>query len=129
VVDQRRLKRETVPQTAERTPNTVVRDERRRQLLQAAQEVFVASGYQGANMDDIAQAAYVSKPVLYAYFPSKRELYLELLDINLTALGDVLQESVVPRSSIKNGYMTLSGLILATLPGTMVHIASRSNPV
>jgi AcrR family transcriptional regulator len=107
----------------------VVRDERRRQLLQAAQEVFVASGYQGANMDDIAQAAYVSKPVLYAYFPSKRELYLELLDINLTALGDVLQESVVPRSSIKNGYMTLSGLILATLPATMVHIASRSNPV
>ncbi|YCK79443.1 TetR/AcrR family transcriptional regulator [Arthrobacter sp. D3-16] len=88
------MKREIVPQTAERTPNTVARDERRRQLLQAAQAVFVASGYQGANMEEIAQAAYVSKPVLYQYFPSKRELYLELLDINLTALGDVLQESV-----------------------------------
>jgi AcrR family transcriptional regulator len=94
VVDQRRVKRETVPQSAEQTPNAPARDERRLQLLQAAQEVFVASGYQGANMDDIAQAAYVSKPVLYQYFPSKRELYLELLDINLRALGDVLQESV-----------------------------------
>lgn len=94
MVDQIRVKRETVTQAAEQTPNTLVRDERRLQLLQAAQEVFVASGYQGANMDDIAQAAYVSKPVLYQYFPSKRELYLELLDVNLRALGDVLHESL-----------------------------------
>jgi AcrR family transcriptional regulator len=94
LVDQGLVKGGTVPQAAGRTPKTVARDERRRQLLRAAQEVFVASGYQGANMEDIAQAAYVSKPVLYQYFPSKRELYLELLDINLGVLGDVLQESV-----------------------------------
>lgn len=92
--DRGRVKRERIPQAAEQPRNTVARDERRLQLLQAAQEVFVANGYHGANMDDIAQAAYVSKPVLYEYFPSKRELYLELLDINLKALGDVLQESV-----------------------------------
>jgi AcrR family transcriptional regulator len=94
LVDQRRVKRETVPQAAEQTPKTVARDARRLQLLQAAQAVFVASGYQGANMEDIAQAAYVSKPVLYEYFPSKRELYLALLDISLRALGDALHESL-----------------------------------
>jgi AcrR family transcriptional regulator len=94
LVDQRRAKRETVPQAAEQTPRKVTRDERRLQFLQAAQAVFVANGYQGANMEDIAQAAYVSKPVLYQYFPSKRELYLELLDINLKALSDALNESL-----------------------------------
>ena len=62
------------------------RDERRAQLLAAAQEVFVANGYHGAAMDEIAEAAHVSKPVLYQHFPSKRELYLALLDSELSKL-------------------------------------------
>ena len=56
------------------------RPARRKQLLGAAQEVFVANGYHGAAMDDIAERAGVSKPVLYQHFPSKLELYLALLD-------------------------------------------------
>ncbi|HET8879702.1 MAG TPA: TetR/AcrR family transcriptional regulator [Arthrobacter sp.] len=66
------------------------RDERRAQLLAAAQEVFVANGYHGAAMDEIAETAHVSKPVLYQHFPSKRELYLALLDSHLTALTELL---------------------------------------
>lgn len=53
---------------------------RRTQLLSAALEVFVAQGYHGAAMDDIAVRAGVSKPVLYQHFPGKLELYLALLD-------------------------------------------------
>jgi len=49
---------------------------RRNQLLGAAQEVFVAQGYHAAAMDDIADRAGVSKPVLYQHFPGKLELYL-----------------------------------------------------
>ncbi len=56
------------------------RPARRQQLLGAAQEVFVAQGYHAAAMDDIADAAGVSKPVLYQHFPGKLELYLALLD-------------------------------------------------
>jgi AcrR family transcriptional regulator len=56
------------------------RSARRAQLLAAAQEVFVASGYHAAAMDDIAERAGVSKPVLYQHFPGKLELYLALLD-------------------------------------------------
>jgi hypothetical protein len=41
------------------------RSARRKQLLAAAQEVFVAQGYHAAAMDDIAERAGVSKPVLY----------------------------------------------------------------
>ncbi|WP_371745903.1 TetR/AcrR family transcriptional regulator [Arthrobacter oryzae] len=66
------------------------RDERRAQLLAAAQEVFVANGYHGAAMDEIAETAHVSKPVLYQHFPSKRELYLALLDSHLSALTDLM---------------------------------------
>jgi AcrR family transcriptional regulator len=56
------------------------RSARRQQLLGAAQEVFVAQGYHAAAMDDIADAAGVSKPVLYQHFPGKLDLYLALLD-------------------------------------------------
>ncbi|MGG5171140.1 TetR/AcrR family transcriptional regulator [Pseudarthrobacter sp. J1738] len=66
------------------------RDERRAQLLHAALEVFVANGYHGAAMDEIAETARVSKPVLYQHFPSKRELYLALLDSNLEELTGLL---------------------------------------
>jgi AcrR family transcriptional regulator len=50
------------------------------QLLQAAQDVFVAQGFHAAAMDEIADRAGVSKPVLYQHFPGKLELYLALLD-------------------------------------------------
>ena len=54
--------------------------ERRAQLLGSALEVFVAQGYHSAAMDDIAERAGVSKPVLYQHFPGKLELYLALLE-------------------------------------------------
>jgi AcrR family transcriptional regulator len=70
------------------------RTARRKQLLAAAQEVFVANGYHAAAMDDIALAAGVSKPVLYQHFPGKLELYLALLDVQaeslLAAVADAL---------------------------------------
>ena len=56
------------------------RRERRAQLLDSALEVFVAQGYHAAAMDDIAERAGVSKPVLYQHFPGKLDLYLALLD-------------------------------------------------
>jgi len=56
------------------------RRERRAQLLSSALEIFVAHGYHSAAMDDIAERAGVSKPVLYQHFPGKLELYLALLD-------------------------------------------------
>ncbi|GAA3835030.1 TetR/AcrR family transcriptional regulator [Nocardioides panacisoli] len=56
------------------------RRQRRAQLMSAALEVFVAQGYHAAAMDDIAERAGVSKPVLYQHFPGKLELYLALLD-------------------------------------------------
>jgi len=56
------------------------RSARRAQLLESALEVFVAQGYHAAAMDDIAERAGVSKPVLYQHFPGKLDLYLALLE-------------------------------------------------
>ena len=58
------------------------RKDRRAQLLESALEVFVAQGYHAAAMDDIAERAGVSKPVLYQHFPGKLDLYLALLDVS-----------------------------------------------
>ena len=54
--------------------------ERREQLLDVATTVFSDRGFHGASMNDVAQAAGVTKPVLYQHFPSKRDLYLELVE-------------------------------------------------
>ena len=76
--------------TAAGRPVRMPRNARRKQLLAAAQEVFVANGYHAAAMDDIAERAGVSKPVLYQHFPGKLELYLALLDSHLSKLTDLL---------------------------------------
>ena len=55
-------------------------EQRRTQLLEVAIEVFAERGFHATSMDDIAEAAGVTKPVLYQHFPSKRALYRELLD-------------------------------------------------
>ena len=70
------------------------RSARRQQLLTAAQEVFVANGYHGAAMDDIAERAGVSKPVLYQHFPGKRELYLALLDTQTETLASAVADAL-----------------------------------
>jgi len=73
------------------------RGARRTQLLGAARDVFAAQGYHAAAMDDIADRAGVSKPVLYQHFPSKLELYRALLttyaDELLGRLRSALEET------------------------------------
>jgi len=64
------------------------RQERRAQLLESALEVFVAQGFHAAAMDDIAERAGVSKPVLYQHFPGKLDLYLALLDASCDDIVD-----------------------------------------
>src|SRR3712207_1181194 len=78
--------RQTAPPV--RRTSRLPRGARRMQLLQAAQDVFVAQGFHAAAMDDIADRAGVSKPVLYQHFPGKRELYLALLEQHVDELGE-----------------------------------------
>jgi AcrR family transcriptional regulator len=84
----------TAPSDARPRGNRLPRHERRRQLLDAALEVFVSQGYHAAAMDDIAERAGVSKPVLYQHFPGKLELYLALLDESVDALVATVRDAL-----------------------------------
>jgi len=78
------------------------RDERRALLLSAALEVFTVSGYHAAAMDEIADRAGVSKPVLYQHFPSKLDLYLALLDVHIDSLVFAIQKAIASNKENKN---------------------------
>ncbi len=81
--------------------------ERRRQLLDVALGVFAREGYHEASMNDVAEAAGVTKPVLYQHFESKRELYLELLrDVGgrlERAIAEATADADGPRQKVENG--------------------------
>jgi AcrR family transcriptional regulator len=52
---------------------------REQEMLDVAERVFAEQGYDGTSMDEIAQGAGISKPMVYAYFGSKEGLYLALV--------------------------------------------------
>lgn len=83
--------------------------ERRRQLLDVSLDVFGRSGYHQTSMNDIADEAGVTKPVLYQHFSSKRELYLELLrevgDRMREAVGKGTAEATTPREQVEKGFI------------------------
>ncbi len=64
---------------------------RRRQLLEVALVAFAEHGFHDTSMNDVAEAAGVTKPVLYQHFTSKRALYGELVE----ELGNDLAEAIV----------------------------------
>jgi AcrR family transcriptional regulator len=82
--------------------------ERREQLLRTAVGVFAEHGYHATSMNDVAEAAGVTKPVLYQHFSSTRDLFIELLD----EIGADLRETIAkatadaagPRQQIEQGF-------------------------
>jgi len=82
--------------------------QRRRQLLDVSLEVFAEHGFHGASMAEVAEAAGVTKPVLYQHFRSKRELYLELLDDVGQRLLEAVQKATAaaggPRQQVASGF-------------------------
>lgn len=63
---------------------------KRRQVLEGARRVFLADGYDGASMGDIARTAGVSKGTLYVYFPSKEALFDTLIQEERSGLAEAL---------------------------------------
>ncbi|ADG96705.1 transcriptional regulator, TetR family [Segniliparus rotundus DSM 44985] len=95
------------PAAPRRTPGSrpasrgrLAKTDRRKLLLSAANDVFADSGFHKSSMEDIADRAGVSKPVLYQHFPSKLELYLTVLDGHVEEL--VLRVRQALRSTTDN---------------------------
>ena len=76
-------------------------DQRRQQLFEVARERFAQQGFHATSMDEIAEAAGVTKPVLYQHFPSKRALYVELLEETGRQLLSALAEATAQAGSLR----------------------------
>lgn len=66
--------------------------QRRREILEAARRLFCEKGYAAATMDDIAEAAELSKGTVYLYFRSKDELYASVVLEGFEKLEERLRE-------------------------------------
>ncbi|MCO7238245.1 TetR/AcrR family transcriptional regulator [Aeromicrobium sp. CnD17-E] len=89
----------------------VPRAERERQILAVASVAFGTHGFVGTNVADVARAAGISKPLVYAYFGSKEGLYAACLDRAGELLGDEIER--VARGDVvglERGVRTLEGM-------------------
>lgn len=88
-------------------PKRLPAGKRRQQLLDVALRLFATNGYNATTMDEIAEAAGVTKPLLYQHFESKRALYLELVDTVATTLLTAIAsatEAASPRQQVEGGF-------------------------
>lgn len=92
-------------------------EERREQLFAVSLRLFAERGYEATTMDEIAEAAGVTKPLLYQHFTSKRALYLELVDSVaaelLHAIGSAAAAAPGPRQQVEDGFAAFFGLLVA----------------
>ena len=89
----------------------MARDVRRAQILEIAQDLFARQGYHHVSMDDIAERADVSKPVLYRHFPSKLDLYLDVVDHRAEALVRAID--AVLADQLADGHAVVGALVRA----------------
>ena len=93
----------------------MARDARRAQVLAVAQRLFAREGFHHVSMDDIAERAEVSKPVLYRHFPSKLDLYLAVVDQRgealVTAIDDAL--AIVAEGDPQTGRAVVRAIVRA----------------
>lgn len=85
-------------------------ESRRREVLHAAARVFSESGFHAATTDDIARAMGLSKGVIYYYFRSKEEIYLEVVSTAIRGaqerLESVLALGLAPAETLREAIRT-----------------------
>jgi AcrR family transcriptional regulator len=84
---------------------------KRKAILDAAIELFLAQGYAGTTMDAVAAAAAVSKQTVYKHFADKDSLFVELVDTTVRAASDPVEQLVM--SSLRSGDLRADLTVLA----------------
>src|SRR5580658_8619146 len=102
--------------TIQTTSRRLTAEQRRHQLFSVAPEPLARRGYRATTMDDIAEAAGVTKPLVYQHFSSKRSLYLELVDSIaqelLTAVRGAVMRAEGPRQQGEMGFAAYFRLVI-----------------
>jgi len=87
------------------TKEEIIQRFRRREILQAAREVFAESGFEDTTMDKIAERAGISKGTLYLYFKSKGDLLIQAIAEIINTIYEmaerVLKADVSPLEKVK----------------------------
>lgn len=74
------------------------KEERRKQIIESAMNIFVDKGYNGTTTAEIAKAANISEVTLFRHFSSKQELFLEVVD---PILVNTLKESITASKNLE----------------------------
>ncbi|MBZ6077965.1 TetR/AcrR family transcriptional regulator [Microvirga puerhi] len=96
---------------------------KRRQILEGARQVFLAEGFDGASMGEIAKAAGVSKGTLYVYFSSKEALFAALTIEKKQSLAEVLFQIDADNPDVRSVLAHL-GVSFMSHMGDPEHISS-----
>ena len=81
-----------IPRAAKTQRRTRIQEEKEEQILEAALDVFSTHGFRGATIDEIAEAAGMSKPNLLYYFRTKEAMHRALIERVLDTWLDPLRE-------------------------------------
>ncbi|MGV9744686.1 TetR/AcrR family transcriptional regulator [Rhodococcus zopfii] len=73
--------------------------QRREQLIEIGRALFAERGYEGTSIEEIAQRAAVSKPVVYEHFGGKEGLYAVVVDREMTVLMSMVTASLTQNRS------------------------------
>jgi AcrR family transcriptional regulator len=106
---------------------------REQQMLDAAVKVFSDRGFHAASMDEIAEVAGISKPMVYAYLGTKEELFLACLQREATRLMEAVAAGVRPTArpdeQLWNGLRAFFAFVGAHRDGWRVlYRQARSEP-
>jgi AcrR family transcriptional regulator len=74
--------------------------QRRAQLIEVARGLFAERGFEGTSIEEIAQRASVSKPIVYEHFGGKEGLYAVVVDREMETLLEMVTASLSRNSSL-----------------------------
>jgi len=86
-------------------------EETRSHLLQAAEDCFAQSGYDGTSVAEICRGAGVSKGAFYHHFPSKQDIFLELLDRWMAALEGQLRRVRAESDTVPEAFLSMTEMV------------------
>ncbi|MGD0006159.1 MAG: TetR/AcrR family transcriptional regulator [Anaerolineaceae bacterium] len=83
----------------------------RQKILSSATRLFSLNGYDGTGVAEICEAAGVSKGAFYHHFPSKQDVFLNILNEWLDQLSSQMQAARLATHDVPEGLVAMSGLI------------------
>jgi len=103
--------------------------ERRNQLVEVGRKVFAEKGYEGASVEEIAERAKISKPVVYEHFGGKEGLYAVIVDREMDYVIGQISEAIStgsPRDMIEGAALAFMRYVQDRPDGFAV--LSRDSP-